>query len=229
VSERSALQLSGTLLLGGFLLNAVVTMFHPGGAEDDHAAIFRQYAESTPWVAVHLGQFVGVLLALGGLLVLYPVLRREAPRLALFGAGATVATAVIWAVLQALDGVALKQAVDAWVDASGAEEAIRYANAESVRWLEWGFQSYFRVLFGLSLLLFGVAMVAGRLVDRWLGWMAVLAGLLALAFGIDVGYSGLQSRFQDAVGIAFQLVVLVFVVGMFVTGLRRRDPRSAGE
>ncbi len=39
-------------------------------------------------------------------------------------------------VLQAVDGVALKQAVDAWVSAPDAEEAARFASAETVRWLE---------------------------------------------------------------------------------------------
>lgn len=227
VSDRGELKLSGALLLGGFLLNAVVTMlFHPTGDENDHEAIFTEYADSGGWVATHLGQFVGVLIALGGLLVLYRALRPDAPQLALFGAGATIATAATWAILQGLDGVALKQAVDAWVDASGAEEATRFANAETVRWLEWGFQSYFWLLFGLSLLLVGAAIIASRLVAGWLGGVAILAGLLAVAIGIDVGYSGLESGFQDAAGIAFQLAVLVFVVGVLVTGLRSQGPMT---
>jgi hypothetical protein len=58
-------------LLGGFVLNAVVTMaFHPSGDEDDHEAIFTEYADSGGWVAIHLGQFAGVLIVLAGFLVL---------------------------------------------------------------------------------------------------------------------------------------------------------------
>jgi hypothetical protein len=202
--------------------------FHPAGEEDDHEAIFTEYADSGGWVATHLGQFVGVALILAGLLVLYRALRREAPDLARFAAGATIATGAGWAVLQAVDGVALKQAVDAWVDASGPQETVRFATAETVRWVEWGVQSYVRVLFGVSLLLFGVVLTAGRLVAGWLGWVAVLAGLLSVAIGIDVGYSGLESGFQDIAGLAFQLVVLVFVVGVLATGVRRQDPLDAG-
>ena len=231
VTEHSTLRLAGWLLVGGLLLNVVVTLFHPSGEEDDHEAIFTEYADSGAWVAIHLGQFVGVLTALAGLLVLYQALRArgEVVVLARFAAGATVATAASWAVVQGLDGVALKQAVDAWVDASGAQEANRFADAETVRWLEWGFQSYFRLLLGLTFALFGIAIVATRLIAGWLGWVAVTAGLLSAAMGIDVGYNGLESGFQDVAGTALLLALVVFAVGTLVTGGRRRDLRAAAE
>jgi hypothetical protein len=213
-------------LVGGFLLNLIVTLFHPSGNEDEHRVIFTKYADSEAWVAIHLGQFVGVLIALAGLLALYRSLqlRGGVPVLARFAAGATVATAATWAIVQALDGVALKQAVDTWAEASGAEKPIRFADAETLRWLEWGFQSYFRVLLGLSLVLFGAAMIAIRLGAAWLGWVAVLTGALSAAIGIDVGYSGLESGLQDAAGIAFVLAIVVFAVGMSVAGVRPRGP-----
>ena len=214
----------------GLLFNVVVTAgFHPSGEEDDHQAIFTEYADSGPWVAVHLCQFVGVLSALGGLLVLYRAMRGagRAPLLAHLAAAATVATAAIWAVLQGLDGVGLKEAVDAWDNASGAEKEIRFANAETVRWLEWGFQSYFRVLLGLTFALFGAAILAGRLVAGWLGWAAVLAGLFYVAIGVDVGYNGLASGLQDVLGIAFLVVVFAFAVGVLVTGMRERGQHPA--
>jgi hypothetical protein len=226
VSDRNALRLSGGLLVGGFLLNLIVTLFHPTGNEDQHRVIFTEYADSDAWVAIHLGQFVGILIALAGLLVLYRALqlRGHVPVLARFAAGTTVATAATWAILQALDGVALKQAVDTWAEASGAEKPIRFADAETLRWLEWGFQSYFRMLLGLTVALFGAAMIATRLGGAWLGWVAVLTGALSAAIGIDVGYSGLESGLQDAAGIAFLLAIVVFAVGISVVGDRRRDP-----
>jgi Domain of unknown function (DUF4386) len=228
VSARNLLSVGGALLLGGFVLNAVVTMaFHPSGDEDDHEAIFTEYADSDGWVATHLGQFLGILLVLAGLLVLSRALRDEEPLLARFAAGATIATAATWAVLQAVDGVALKQAVDAWAASSGAEQSSRFADAETLRSVEWGVQSYFRVLFGLTVLLLGVGLVATRLVAGWLGWTAALAGLLSGAIGVDVGYNGLDSGFQDLAVPAFQVVALIFVVGVLVSGARRRGPVAA--
>lgn len=223
---RREVGLAGGLVVAGLLLNAVSTLFHPAGEEDNHQVIFTAYANSDSWVAIHLGQFVGVLLALGGLLVLTRVLRAAGRSTLLphFAAAVTVATAATWALLQGLDGVGLKQAVDAWYSASGADKAIRLANAETVRWLEWGFQSYFRVLLGLAFLLVGAAMLVGRRVAAgWLGWAALFGGLFSAAIGIDVGYNGLASGLQDTLGIAFLLVVLVFAVGVLVTGMRGRS------
>jgi Domain of unknown function (DUF4386) len=224
-SGAHALTLSGVLLLVGFVVNAIQRMIlHPTGEEDDHEAIFREYADSDAWEATHLAEFVLVLVALAGLLVLCRALRPETPYLALLAGGALIATGATWAVLQAVDGVTLKQAVDAWVAASGTEEASRFGDAETVRWIEWGLQSYFRVLLGVAFLLLGAAAVVSRFVPSWLGVLLVAGGVLSLAVGISVAYAGLESGFQDSVGIALQLVVLAFIVGVLVVGRRAREP-----
>jgi Domain of unknown function (DUF4386) len=224
-ADRGALTLSGALLLVGFVVNAIQRMiWHPTGAEDNHEAIFRKYAASDAWVATHLAEFLLVLVALAGLLVLCRALRRETPYLAQLAAGAIIASGAAWAALQAVDGITLKQTVDAWAAASGTEKATRYADAETTRWIEWGLQGYFRVLLGVAFLLLGAAVVVSRLVPSWLGVLLVVGGLLSLAIGISVAYAGLESGFQDAVGIALQLVVLAFIVGLLVVGRRAREP-----
>ena len=106
----------------------------------------------------------------------------------------------------------------------GPEKATNFADAETVRWIEWGLQSYFRVLLGLAFLLLGAAALLSRLVPTWLGALVILAGLLSLLIGVSIGYAGLESGFQDAVGIAFQLVVLLFIVGLLIVGRRPRAP-----
>jgi Domain of unknown function (DUF4386) len=227
ISVDHALTLSGALLLVGFVVNAIQRMiWHPTGEEDDHEAIFREYAESDAWEATHLAEFVLVLVALAGLLVLCRALRPETPYLALLAAGALIASGATWAALQAVDGVTLKQAVDAWVAASGPEQATRFGDAETVRWIEWGLQSYFRVLLGMAFLLLGAAAVVSRFVPSWLGVLLAVGGLLSLAVGFSVAYAGLESGFQDAVGIALQLVFLVFIIGLLVVARRAREPDS---
>jgi len=227
-TEHQLLRWSGELLLGGLVLSTAVTvLFHPGGGEDVHETIFAEYAASASWEWVHLAQFVGVLLALGGLIVLHQVLRPRAPRLSAFAAGLTVATAAVWAVLQAVDGITLKQAVDAWVAADGPDKAVRFADAEVVRWTEWGAQSYFRVLMGAALLLFGAAILSTRLLPAWTGCVAVLAGILSVAIGVDVGYSGLDSGLQRIATPGFLVVMLVFGIGVTLAAARGRVSEPA--
>ena len=61
------------------------------------------------------------------------------PRWVSFFAAISAGVAVaLSGVVYAVDGVALKQAVDAWVSAPTAEKAARFARAEVIRWLEWG-------------------------------------------------------------------------------------------
>jgi TRAP-type C4-dicarboxylate transport system permease small subunit len=230
ISPRSALLIAGWLLLVGFVVNTVVTLlWHPGGDEDNHPRIFTKYAESGGWVATHLAQFICVLVALAGLLLLYRALRARdgVTALAQLAAGATMMTAGAWAVLQGVDGVALKQAVDAWVGASGGAKADRFSNAETVRWLEWGLQCYFRISLGLALALFGSALVLSRIVAGWVGWVAIAAGVVSAAIGVDVAYQGLASGFQDTAYVVLVLAILVFAIGLIVSGRRSAEARPA--
>ncbi len=56
----------------GVVLLAVSEIFHPSGKDPmDNPAVFREYAESDIWTTVHLGQYFGFLLVLGGLVTLY--------------------------------------------------------------------------------------------------------------------------------------------------------------
>jgi hypothetical protein len=78
---------------------------------------------------------------IAGLLLLYFALHLPSGVPALVARLAAVSAAVtlaFYGVLQAVDGVALKQAVDAWANAPEAEKEARFASAETIRWLEWG-------------------------------------------------------------------------------------------
>ena len=108
-----------------------------------------------------------------------------------------------------------------------AEKASRFATAETVLWTEWGVQSYFHMMYGVTLILLGAAVAVSRLFGAWIGWVAVAAGGLSLAIGIDVAYKGSESGFNDVAGVGYQLLVLLFVVGLFVTELRSSAPRAS--
>jgi len=121
--SQRALRTSASLISGGVLLSLVAGFFHPDRAPaNDHPAAFAEYAHSEAGIAVHLGQFVGMMVIVAGLLALFLVLNGQPGRSVWagpFGAAAAVLALGLYGVLQAVDGVALKHAVDAWATAPG--------------------------------------------------------------------------------------------------------------
>jgi hypothetical protein len=98
----------------GAVVLIVSTLLHPLKADpDDAPAAFAEYAADPLWVWSHLGQFAGFAVlgvALIGLAATLEAGRAAAwTRIGLVGIAATIAVA---AVLQAVDGVALKVMVD---------------------------------------------------------------------------------------------------------------------
>jgi hypothetical protein len=160
----------------GVVLSAILEVFFHPQREDpmDNPAVFMEYANSDSWTAVHLGQYFGFLLILGGLVALYYSISAKpgmGAGLAPFGLAAAVTTAASYTVLQAVDGITLKRAVDAWASAPADQQTAAFAAAEAVRWTEIGMNSLSNFLTGLTLLLLGLAIALGRgAYPRWTGW-----------------------------------------------------------
>jgi hypothetical protein len=227
-ARRTWLRLSATLLLVGQLLYIVVTQLHTGGDANNHPAVFAEYAGSGTWSAVHLGQFAGMAIFLAGLLALFFALDVQAAAArwaSRFGAASAVATLALYGVLQAVDGVALKQAVNAWVSAPDTEKAARFATAEAIRWLEWGVRSYQNFALGLALLLFAVAVMRTPWIPRPIAPLMALSGLSYLAQGWVVGSAGFSHAETIAIILAFVLDV-AWMIWLVVVAWRMRDSQS---
>ena len=196
----------------------------------DFPAVFREYARSDVWTTVHLGEYFGFLLLLGGLVALYYSVRARAgvgAGLAPFGLAAAVATAASFTVLQAVDGITLRYAVDAWVSAPPSQKAAAFAAAEAVRWTEIGMNALSYFLAGLALFIFGLAIALGRTYPRWAGLIAALSGAALMYNGvIEVAYEGFVASLVKLVGLALLAVwAFVMAVLMWRSGGRRRTTR----
>ena len=223
--ERDSVRLAAILLLAGVLLSAIAGFLHPEGADaNDHQTIFAIYAASQSWTAVHLGQFIGMVIITFGLVALFFALDVRSGvalwlnRFALLFTGVALA---LYGVLQAVDGVGLKQAVNAWASAGNGDKAVRFAAAEAVRWLEWAVRSYQSYVFGLALILFGAVIAVTGRVSRPIGYLMALCGLCYLAQGWIIGSSGFSSANQipTLLGIA---LILVWTVWLLVAALRMK-------
>lgn len=184
---------AGFVLLAGMVATVGVTLVHPAGEDpNDHVAVFAEYARDPTWIATHLGQFVTGLVIVGGIALLAHALatRPQAgpwPQLALVAAGA--ATAAL-AFLQAVDGVMLKEAVDAWASAGPDLKPAAFADAELARALEWGANAVLRMLQGTAVLFAGVALARSGLMRRGDGIVLGAAGVAYLALGPVVASDG---------------------------------------
>lgn len=225
-------RISALALPLGVVLLVAATAVHPS-KEDvmDHTAVFREYAQSEGWIAIHFTQWVASLVFFGGLLALYFAMtnKREGPNaLERFGLAAVLLTAAAIAMLQAVDGIALKWAVDAWASAPADQEPAALSAAMGLRWTEYALQSYSNILLGLTLLLFGLALAFGHSYARWPGWLAAASGAAWMVHGVMVSYVGLFDSAPRLVALVL-LAAWAFVMAVLLwpRGRRGHVPRTA--
>jgi hypothetical protein len=226
-NDRTSLRLPATLLLVGQVLYVLVTLLHAGGEANNHPAIFATYAASGIWTAVHVAQFACMAIMLAGLFALFFVLEDQPARsgwAARFGVIAAIATLALYAVVLAVDGVALKQAVNAWATAPDAEKAARFAVAETIRWLEWGTRSYENFTLGLSLLLFGIGLSRMNSVPRPISYLMALSGVVYFAQGWIAGVEGFSHPHTIAIILA-EVLNAVWMTWLLVTAWRMQAAR----
>src|SRR4051812_33182902 len=156
--EPMTSRIGAVALLLAIIVLVISTALHPSHENPmDNPSVFREYAQSELWIAVHLGQWLGFLLVISGLVAIsYSLATRPdaGAAVARFGLAAAVTTGASFTILQAVDGIALKRAVDAWVHAPPDQQGAAFAAAEAIRWIEIGVNALSFTLVGLTLLLF---------------------------------------------------------------------------
>jgi len=215
----------------GIVLIAIAEIFHPAREDPmNFPAAFEEYAQSDVWTTVHLGEYFGFLFLLGGLVALYYSVSARpgaGAGLAPFGLAAAVVTAASFTVLQAVDGITLRYAIDAWTSAPAPQKAAAFAAAEVARWTEIGMNSLSFFLAGLTLFLFGLAIALGRVYPRWVGLIAAISGAAFMYNGaVVVAYQGFVTSIVKTVGLLLLAVwAFVMAVLMWRNGSRRRLAR----
>lgn len=194
-----ALSLAAAAAVIGPPAYVVVTLLHPPGIADDHPATFRQYAAAQGWVAVHLAQLVCLVAGLAGIAGIAASMLRLQEKgrlLALLALGLAAASIPTAVVLQAVDGIALKRAVDAWVAEGGTVGSASFAAARSVRWVEEGLNAVLGLTLGSAAVLAGAAMARGAVYPRWMGWVGAAIGIGVLIGAVIVAETGFSPAAQ---------------------------------
>ncbi len=229
MADHKLLRLSATLLFIGVVVEFVLNFLHPGCVCTVQTE-FTEYTNSSIWAAVHLGQFVGSVVITAGLLVLFFALgvSEGTPRwLGFFGAIAAGVALALAGIVYAVDGVALKQAVDAWVSARASEQATRFASAQAIRWLEWGTRSYQDFMSGLALVLFATTIVWTARITRPIGYVMGLIGLAFIVQGWVEGTVGLDSVAHFVTSNITFLSITVWSIWLLIVAWRMKESVQA--
>jgi Domain of unknown function (DUF4386) len=226
MSERFLLRVGAVSAVLGAVLAIIGNVLHPrtpASGLGDPEAFLRLVAGSPIWVTAHVGLILGSLFFLGGLVALAHSLSAEGDSgLARLGlAGALVGSAMNFIVL-ALDGIAMKDAAESWINASGAEKDAALRAGAILYYLDFAlFDVWVMIFFGMTFILYGLAVSASNAYPRWLGWIAVVGGVGAALVGLVQAYIGTSQATFLILFPAFAALLSIWLLVMGVLLWRR--------
>lgn len=208
--------------ISGALLLFVGTYLHPMDADPNVAlAAFTEYAADRHWVASHLLQLSGFAVMVAALIL---ISRRmaggPADAAATLGTVGAVASLALAGALQAVDGVALKAMVNAWAAAPERGKEVLFHAAFAVRQIETGLASILSLLFGLTVSIYGIALLTDPRFPKWSGFLALAGGVPTAIAGIimaSTGFSGIAM----AVSMSSASLLLCWMVALGISVWRK--------
>jgi hypothetical protein len=199
----------------GVILLFAGTLLHPSHAHpNDAAAAFAEYAADQHWVASHLAQLFGALLLFAALLLLARLLQTAASQSAgRIGSLLAIASASTAAGLQAVDGIALRNMTTAWASAEASDKAVWFAATYATRQIEIGLAAIFGLLGGVTVIVFGIALLADRQFPRGLAWGALPCGAATAAGGLAMAYTGFSDTAME-INMPANIVLLLWAIAL---------------
>lgn len=215
--SRRESRIGATCAIAGSVLLFVGTYLHPLEADpNEAAAAFTEYAADHLWIASHLSQLAGVALMVVALLFLAQQLESVSGTCwSRIAAGGAIASLAITTALQAVDGIALKVMVDTWATAPAAQKEVAFHAAFAVRQVEIGLASTLSLLFGLTVTVYGVALLVDRTYPKWVGGLAIVGGAPTIVAGVVMAYTGF-SELAMAINIPASSILLVWMLTLGV-------------
>ena len=148
-----------------------------------------------------------------------------------FAAYSAVASLAFFAAVYAVDGIALRQTIDAWLNAPPSVQSAYFAVAQGIRVLEWGVRGYSDYLSGLSLVLFATVITLTARVSRPIGYIRGWNGLGFIAQGYAFGLTITTAVYSTPPSIVSALTnyvlipsVLVWTIWLLISAYRMKQP-----
>jgi len=105
--------------------------------------------------------------------------------------------------------------VDSWVNAPPVDKPVAFQAAFAVRQIEIGVASLVGLVFGITVVLYGLAVALSHTYPKWLGWLAVISGVAISLAGITMAYTGFSVLAMNI----YMPAILVFLVWLIIMGV----------
>ena len=209
--------------IGGASVLFIGTYLHPMRADpNDTVTAFTEYAADPVWIVSHLTQLVGVILMVVALLFLAQELECAGGKgWSHIATGGAIASLGVAAVLQAVDGIALKHMVDAWAVAPASQKEVTFQAALAVRQVEIGLASMGNLLFGLTVICYGMALLGDGTYPKWMSGLAIVGGVATAIAGGMIAYTGFSGPAM-AINMPASSILLVWMLSLGVLMWRRK-------
>ena len=217
--ERSLYRIGAVSAIVGSILAGAVNLLHPRTPHIDRVEAFLPLvAGSAAWVGIHVGILFAVLLWTGALLAVWRSLGTEPgaawAELGLAGALVSAAIGLVW---MAADGIAMKVVADAWASAAAAEKAVAFRDGFVLAKVNIAIFTVWDIcFFGVTFILYGLAVATSGAYPKWLGWVAMLAGIGSALVGLNLAYQGPSHL---VLNILFPIFSIILTVWVFVMGV----------
>ena len=214
-SEGSLWRIGGLLAMVGGVIFMVANLLHPRSSDIDvYEEQIETVADSDIWIVDHLAFMVGAWLITLGLYALARSLYATPGAVwARLGVIPLVISGALVTVLMGLDGIASKFVHDSFAVTPGSESAQRVSLM--MEEIDVGlFSVYILVFFGLTILLYGLAVGYSGTYRSWLGWVAVALGAASLIIGTIQAIDGLSVLITSVLFVLVASLVNVWVIVM---------------
>jgi len=89
-----------------------------------------------------------------------------------------------------------------------------------VRQIEVGLASIMSLLFGLTMCVYGVAVISDHSFTKWLGWLAIFGGIPTAIAGVVMAYTGF-SGLAMAINMPSSSLLLIWMMALGIVFWRR--------
>jgi len=215
--DRSVVKAAGGLLMFGAVLGLVANLMHPQLSDPSPREELELVADSGIWLIDHfLIAWTGAFLLVGLVAIGWSYAEPRAAAWGRFAIASGIVGVGILFLTALVDGMAVKDAADAW--AANPDDPAIYGRALAVmdmqRILFTGIQGS---IFGLTPVLFGVAGLMTDEHPKWLAWLVLVAGVVGLLSGSIQYLAGVSRVTAD---VLFPIASIAFTAWAFIMGLR---------